>query len=63
MKGALRALTKRQHLPVLFIRGKCIGGLSGAPYTDFRELLDTGKLFQVLREAKVTFVGATATRT
>ena len=63
MKAAIRALTKRQQLPILFIKGKCIGGITGTWYSDLRDLEGSGRLFHLLKEAKVSFVRSSVSKT
>lgn len=63
VKAAIRALTKRQQLPILFIKSKCIGGLSGEYYSDLRDLETSGRLFQLFKEARVSFVRSSVSRT
>lgn len=55
IKAALRTATRRSQLPILFIGGKCIGG-----YQELQEYAQSGKLFQLLRETRISFVRASA---
>lgn len=57
IKSALRNATKRSQLPILFVKGKCIGG-----YAEVQEQVATGQLFQLLRDSRISFIRATNSR-